>query len=101
MRFTVVGFKNDMYWRTKPTNAAWSDFTYAGTIRSADELPGLAAGSGSSSLLEASPYDAADARELPHRSGSNVIVSNLFGNNRADRLVSPEAVAPDDTVGHD
>jgi len=48
-----------------------------------------------------SPHDAADARELPHRSGLNVIVSNLFGDNRANRLVSPEAVASDDTVGHD
>jgi hypothetical protein len=52
-------------------------------------------------MPEASPHDAADARELPPRSGSNVIVSNLFGDNRADRYVSPEAVAPDDTVGHD
>jgi hypothetical protein len=54
-----------------------------------------------SSMPGVSPYDVADARELPHRTGSNVIVSNLCGDNRANRLVSPEAVAPGDTVGHD
>ena len=70
IRFRVVGFRNDMYWRTKPTNAAWSDFTYSGVIRPADVSPGLAAGSGlCSSMLGASPYDVADARELPHRFG--------------------------------
>ena len=102
IRFSAVGLKNDMYWRTNPTREAWLALTYAGTIRPAEVSPGLAAGSGSgSSMARVSPYDAADARELPHRSGSNVIVSNLFSDNRADRYVSPEAVAPDDTVGHD
>jgi hypothetical protein len=86
IRFSVVGFKNDMYWRTNPTKAAWSDFTYAGIIRPADVSLGLAAASASiSSMPGASPYDAADAREFPHRSGSNVIVSNFFRDNRADR----------------
>jgi hypothetical protein len=28
-------------------------------------------------------------------------VSNLFDGNRADRCASPEAVASDDTIGHD
>jgi len=86
IRFSVVGFINDMYWRTNPTRAGWSDFTYAGIIRPADVSSGLVGGSGSSSSMpEASLYDAADARELPHCSGSNVIVSNLFSDNRANR----------------
>ena len=48
-----------------------------------------------------SPHVSADAEELPHAIRVEYHVSNLFDNNRADRCASPEAVASDDTIGHD
>ena len=68
----------------------------------ADVEQELVPGSGTAGLLLAAPrHVPADAGELPHRFGSNVIMSNLFNNNRADRFAPPEAVAPGDTIGHD
>jgi hypothetical protein len=102
IRFSDVGLKNDMYWRTVSIKSAWLAIKYAGIICPVDMSLALAAGSESnSSLLGASQHDAADARELSRRAGSTDIVSNLFGDDRADRVMSPEAVALDDTVGHD
>jgi hypothetical protein len=49
----------------------------------------------------ASPHVSANAGSLPLECESNFIMSNLLKNDRADRFASPEAVAPDDTIGHD